>query len=252
MLRAHGVTDKGHVRPINEDCFAIADATHLCVVADGMGGHNAGEVASKIAVEAIVEHVERFRDKDDWRFGYDPAASHTGNLLWTAVHVANGKVFDLATVTPDYSGMGTTIVAIMVHEGRLSVAHAGDSRAYLRNAGRLQQLTEDDTWVASVLARDPRTDPTLLRVHPMRHALTNVVGSRPRTSVHLSERMLSGGERVVMTTDGVHGVLDDSRLAQLVDVGSDAGRVAALLVEAALSSGSRDNCTALIADYDLD
>ena len=252
MLRAHGVTDKGHVRPINEDCFAIADATRLCVVADGMGGHNAGEVASKVAVDAIVEHVERFRGKDEWLFGYDPAASHTGNLLWTAIHVANGKVFDLATVTPDYSGMGTTIVAIMVHEGRLSVAHAGDSRAYLRVDGRLQQLTEDDTWVASVLARDPRTDPTLLRVHPMRHALTNVVGSRPRTSVHLTERMLSGGERLVMTTDGVHGVLDDARLAQLVDVSPDAGSVAAQLVEAALSSGSRDNCTAVIADYALD
>jgi serine/threonine protein phosphatase PrpC len=250
MLRAYGVTDRGHVRPINEDCFAIADAAQLCVVADGMGGHNAGEVASKIAVDAIVEHIERFRDKDEWLFGYDPNASHAGNLLWTAVHVANGKVFDLATATPDYSGMGTTIVAILVHEGRLSVAHAGDSRAYLLNEGALKQLTEDDTWVASVLARDPHTDPTLLRLHPMRHALTNVVGSRPRTSVHLSERLLRAGDRLVMTTDGVHGVLDDARLAQLVEGQDDAGKAAAQLVEAALASGSRDNCTALIADYD--
>lgn len=249
MLRAYAVTDKGHVRPINEDCYAIADATQLCVVADGMGGHNAGEVASKTAVDAIVEHVERFHDKDEWLFGYDPAASHVGNLLWTAVHVANGKVYDLATVTPDYSGMGTTIVAIMVHEGRLSVAHAGDSRVYLRHGRQLQQLTADDTWVASVLARDPHTDPMLLRLHPMRHALTNVIGSRPRTTVHLSERLLRGGERLLLTTDGVHGVLDDARMARLVEEGSDGGAVAAQLVEAALSSGSRDNCTALIADY---
>lgn len=250
MLRAYGVTDRGTVRATNEDCFAIRDAAALCVVADGMGGHNAGEVASRVAVDAIVEFIERHQASDEWPFGFDPSTSRASNLLRTAVHVANAKVFDLASATPDYSGMGTTIVAILVHEQLLSIAHAGDSRLYLKNDGQLRQLTEDDTWVASVLAQDPQTDPALLRQHPMRHALTNVVGSRPRTSVHIAERPLRGGERLVLTTDGVHGALEDARIAALLDGGDDAARVAAELVQAALSGGSRDNCTVVVADYE--
>jgi protein phosphatase len=250
MLRAYGVTDRGTVRPKNEDCFAIEEATQLCVVADGMGGHNAGEVASRVAVEAIVEFVARHDGGDEWPFGFDPSTSRGSNLLRTAVHVANARVFDLASSTPDYSGMGTTIVAILVREGCLSMAHAGDSRRYLLNGQGLRQLTEDDTWVASVLAQDPQTDPELLRQHPMRHALTNVVGSRPRTSVHVAERPLRGGERMVLTTDGVHGALDDLRMAALIEAAAEARAAAAGLVEAALASGSRDNCTVVVADYE--
>jgi protein phosphatase len=251
MLRAHGVTDKGRVRPINEDCFWIDEALHLVVVADGMGGHNAGEVASRAAVDAIVAYVGNAATAgDDWPFGFDPAISRAGNVLRTALHVANAKVFDLACATPDYAGMGTTIVAMLIRDQKVAVAHAGDSRLYLARGGEFQLLTEDDTWVASVLAKDPSTDPGLLRQHPMRHALTNVVGSRPRTSVHLTEYALRGGERFALTTDGVHGVLEDAQLAEVVEGTGDAKRVAAELVDNALSRGSRDNCTAVIADYE--
>lgn len=249
MLRAHGVTDKGRVRPINEDCYAIDEALHLIVVADGMGGHNAGEVASKTAVEAIVQYVSDHVAQTSWPFGFDANASQAGNVLRTAVHVANAKVFDLAATTPDYMGMGTTVVAMLVRDDLLSVAHAGDSRLYIYDARHLRQVTEDDTWVASVLARDPQANPVLLRQHPMRHALTNVIGSRPQTSVHVSEYALRGGERVALTTDGVHGVLEASTLAEVIDRGGDARTIAAALVDAALEQGSRDNCTAVIADY---
>ena len=108
--------------------------------------------------------------------------------------------------------MGTTVVAARVADGRLSVAHVGDSRLYLLAGRRLRQVTRDDSWMASMLADDPDADPLLLEHHPLRNALTNVVGARPRTDVHVAEEPLAGGERLLLSTDGVHGVVDERRL----------------------------------------
>lgn len=249
MLRAYGATDKGPVRPINEDCFAIDELLHLVVVADGMGGHSAGEVASRTAVDAIVDYISGFSPHDPWPFGFESGASQAGNVLKTSVHVANARVYELAAATPEYAGMGTTIVGVLVRDDMLCVAHAGDSRVYLHDGSQLRQLTEDDTWVASVLAQDPRADRGLLKQHPMRHALTNVVGSRPITSVHLLEVPLRGGERLALTTDGVHGVLDDARLSQLLADAPGGQQAADEILSAALQAGSRDNCTVVIAEY---
>jgi protein phosphatase len=249
MLLAQGVTNRGRIRSVNEDCFAVSPELGLCVVADGMGGHSAGEVASRIAVDTIVDYVGRPMEAATWAFGFDQTISEPGNLLQTAVHLANLRVFDAAAATPDYSGMGTTVVAILVRGERVSVAHAGDSRLYVYAKSQLRRLTEDDSWAATVLARDPNFDMATLRQHPMRNALTNVVGTRPNTVVHLTEHRLSGDERFILTTDGVHGVLDDAQLARLLQGHDDAQRVAAALVETALESGSRDNCTAVVADY---
>lgn len=125
MLRAYGVTDKGRVRPTNEDCYGIDEALRLCIIADGMGGHNAGEVASSMAVQAILKCVRTATIESAWPFGFDPSISPTGNLLGTAVHVANQQVFDAASATPAYAGMGTTIVAVQIREAVLSIAHSG-------------------------------------------------------------------------------------------------------------------------------
>ena len=210
-LRADGLTDKGRIRLTNEDCFAIQAALGLCVVADGMGGHNAGEVAARIAVDSVVEYVTqedaRVRAPGPqaadasgatphpraWPFGYDRSLSPDGNLLRTAVHVANVQIREAALNSLDYAGMGTTIVAARVRDGLLSVAHVGDSRLYILAGRRLRQLTVDDSWMATILARDPGADRLLLEHHPMRNALTNVVGARLRTDVHVAEERLSGG-----------------------------------------------------------
>ncbi len=247
MLRAYGISDTGRVRPTNEDCFAIDEALNLYVVADGMGGHNAGEVASRLAVDAIVELVST--GAADRPFGVDPALSDSGNLLRTAVCHANARVLEAAVTSNEYAGMGTTIVAALVTGDRLSVAHAGDSRLYLFAGGRLRQLTDDDSWVASMLAHDPAADRFLLQHHPMRNALTNVVGARSRTEVHLVEETLHGGELLLLTTDGIHGVMDDRRLEQLLRESDDLPQMAADVLSAALSRGSRDNCTAVVARY---
>jgi serine/threonine protein phosphatase PrpC len=251
-LRAYGLTDTGRVRPTNEDCFAIDEALGLCVIADGMGGHNAGEVAARLAVDAVVEYVGRRREHpESWPFGFDPSLSSDGNLLRTAIHLGNVQIREAALASEDFAGMGTTIVAARVRNGRLSVAHVGDSRLYLVVDGTLRQLTMDDSWVASMLAHDPKADPLLLEHHPMRNALTNVVGARSRTDVHVAEQRLTGGERLLLTTDGVHGVLDDSRIARLMLEEDDPRAIAHGVISAALARGSRDNCTAVVANYSM-
>jgi PPM family protein phosphatase len=268
VLRAFGLTDQGHVRPTNEDCFAIDEALGLCVVADGMGGHNAGEVAARLAVDAIVNHVVEWsphlpslestagggdgsprQPHPAWPFGFDPSLSVDGNLLRTAVHLANVQIREVAIDSRDCAGMGTTIVAARVSGGRLSVAHAGDSRLYVLADRRLRQLTQDDSWVAAMLADDPDADRLLLDHHPMRNALTNVVGVRSRTEVHVVEQTLAGGEILLLSTDGVHGVLDERRIERLLLEDEDPRAIARGMIRAALARGSCDNCTAVVARY---
>ena len=165
MLLAYGRTDKG-LRPTNEDCFAIHEELGLCVIADGMGGHNAGEVAARLAVDAVVQFV-RASDRA-WPFGYDSALSVEGNILRTSIHLANLRILETSVSANHYAGMGTTIVAARVVDGRLSVAHVGDSRLYVMAGRRLRQVTRDDSWMAAMLQQDPLADPWLLQQHPLR------------------------------------------------------------------------------------
>jgi serine/threonine protein phosphatase PrpC len=266
VLFAHGISDKGRVRPTNEDCFAIDEALGLVVVADGMGGHNAGEVAARLAVDAVVDVVAarsarvapggrdaRFGDDsatdDEWPFGYDASLSLNGNLLQTGIHLANRRIFEAASRDDHYTGMGTTLVAARVWDGRLTVAHVGDSRLYLVADRQLRQVTQDDSWIAAMLATDPTADPLLLMHHPLRHALTSVVGARPRADVHVSEMPLGGGELLLVSTDGVHGVVDDARLERLLTEHDDPRAIANAVISTALTRGSRDNVTAVVARY---
>ena len=250
MLRAFGLTDKGRVRPTNEDCFAIEEACGLFVVADGLGGHNAGEVAAQIAVDAVVEFVST--DTGDRPFGLDPSLSNAGNLLRTAVCFANARVLEAAVTSTAYAGMGTTIVAALVSGNQLSVVHVGDSRLYLLpHTGGLRQVTHDDSWVATMLAHNPAADRVALLHHPMRNALTNVVGGRSRTDIHVVEEELTGRELIALTTDGVHGVIDDRRLEQLLREPDELPQIASRIVDAAMTLGSRDNCTIVVAKLRL-
>ena len=271
-LQAYGLTDKGRVRPTNEDCFSIQEELGLCVIADGMGGHNAGEVAARLAVDAVVDFVQERSlsanrraslslratsgqagepDASAWPFGFDPSLSADGNLLRTAIHLANVQIREAAISSHDYAGMGTTIVAARVAHGRLSVAHVGDSRLYLVAGRALRQVTRDDSWMVSMLAHDPSADPVLLQHHPMRNALTNVVGAAARTEVHVAEQALAGGELMLLSTDGVHGVLDDHRVERMMLEDDDPRAIAHGLIKAALARGSSDNCTAVVARYSM-
>jgi protein phosphatase len=254
MLTAHGVTHAGNVRQNNEDAVFWDTDLRLFVVADGMGGHNAGEVASELAVEAIKGFLARTQNTEEftWPYGLDPGLSFHGNRLMTAIKLANRRVFKAGESRDEYTGLGTTVVAALVEEGQLTFTGVGDSRIYVLSEGRLEQITEDDSWVATVLARDPGRDEAALASHPMRHVLTNVLGAREQTDLDVGERTLGAGETVLLCSDGLHGALDDRALARVMSSGASVKDIATELVTQALSQDGTDNITALVLRYDED
>jgi protein phosphatase len=235
------------VRRTNEDALFIDESLGLLIVADGMGGHAAGEVASRLAVEAVVGFIRRTTEdhEQSWPYGIDSTLSFNANRLRTAVHLANRRVFREAESHDDYTGMGTTIVAALLLENLLSIAHVGDSRMYHGSNGQLLQLTRDDSWAARVLVQPVVAAKADL--HPMRNVLTNVLGARDSTDIHVQERPVAPGDLLLLCTDGLHGSLDDEAIQSLLTPRAAMERTAEALVRAAIERGSRDNVTALVA-----
>ncbi len=247
-LRAAAVSETGPVRPINEDRFLCDLDLGLFAVADGMGGHSAGEVASQLAVEAVEGFIRRSHEERDfsWPYGVDPKISFDANRLKTAVCLANRRVFRAAESSDEYTGMGTTIAAAMVSGSQIIIGHAGDSRAYSYSNGQLVQMTRDDSWVETLRALGQEPEAQLGADSPMRNVLTNVLGARDTAEVHILERERQPGEWIVLCSDGVHGVLKPDRISAIVAAGREPSDVARALVDAALEAGSKDNTTAVV------
>jgi len=224
------------------------------VVADGMGGHQAGEVASQLAIDTIRAFLATTQGDRDltWPYGFNPNLSFNGNRLLTAVKLANRRVFQAGEEEQTYAGMGTTIVAAMIEQDKLTFCGVGDSRLYLIRPESFDQLTHDDSWVATVLAKEPGVDESTLARHPMRHVLTNVVGARDETEVEISERTLQSGEILLLCSDGLHGTLDDAAMQLIVGGGGDVSQLAERLIVAALDHEASDNVTALLVQYTAD
>ena len=253
-IRAFGVSDAGRVRKSNEDKFVSEPALGLFAVADGMGGHKAGEVAAQLAIESVTTFVSRSADDDDvtWPYGIDDTLSFEGNRLRTAIFLANRKVFRVAESSDDYGGMGTTIVCVLMSGTRAAVGSVGDSRVYLFSGGRLEQLTVDDSWAATILAQDPKPRPKDIETHPMRNVLTSVLGSRPDILVRVTERQLAPGDMLLLSSDGMHGVLDPATIATVLAAHPDVQQAAQALLDRAMDAGSRDNVTALVVRCEED
>ena len=252
-ISAFGVSDAGRVRKSNEDQFVSEPGLGLFAVADGMGGHKAGEVAAQLAIESLTTFISRSADDDDvtWPYGIDDSLSFEGNRLRTGIFLANRKVFRVAESSDDYGGMGTTIVCVLVAPGgKAAIGSVGDSRVYLSTGGRIEQLTVDDSWAATILAQDPKMRPQDIEAHPMRHVLTSVLGSRPDILVRVVERTLADGDVLLLSSDGLHGVLDAANIQSTLAAHTDPAAAARALVSRAMDAGSRDNVTALVVRYE--
>lgn len=249
VLTAHGVSHPGRVRKANEDRCELDLGLGVFVVADGMGGHNAGEVASELAVETIMSFMRRTQEGDDvtWPYGIDRNLSFHANRLMTAVRLANRRVFRSAESRDELSGMGTTVVAGLIDAGHFIFANVGDSRIYSMLDGALSQLTTDDSWVAT-LQNAGALQPG--QKHPMRHVLTNVVGAREDVDVQVGERRLADGEMLLFCSDGLHGEISDDEVAGILAREQNATTSADALVAAVLERAARDNVTALVVRYD--
>jgi serine/threonine protein phosphatase PrpC len=230
-LAAHGVTHPGR-RTTNEDAFLVDANRGLFVVADGMGGHNAGEVASSLAVEAIGKFLA----------DGTPASL---NVLDEALRLANDHILTVAGEKADYTGMGTTVAAVYLRDGEAIYAHAGDSRVYLWHKGQITQLTRDDSWVVAAM-NGVSDDARELEQHPMRHVLTKVVGLRPELQPSVAECPFVVGDVMLLCSDGVHGAVSEEKLGQLLASRKPIATVAESVVREALAHGATDNVTAVV------
>jgi protein phosphatase len=234
-LAAHGVTHPGR-RTSNEDAFLVDSNRGLFIVADGMGGHNAGEVASSLAVKSIGEFLA----------DGTPASL---NVLDEALRLANDHILTVAGEQPDYTGTGTTVAAVYVSDHEAVYAHAGDSRVYLWHRGELTQLTRDDSWVVAAM-NGVSDDARGMEQHPMRHVLTKVVGLRPELQPSVAECPFVSGDVLLLCSDGVHGSVSDEKLEQLLGSRKPVAAVAESVVRAALTHGATDNVTAVVVRRD--
>jgi serine/threonine protein phosphatase PrpC len=248
MLEAHGVTHPGRVRPHNEDRLVVDVPLGLFAVADGMGGHNAGEVASALALDTLHDFARRSQHDPDhtWPFGIESSLDFNGNRLRTGVKLANRRVYRESESRAQYTGMGTTLVAMLV-EGTCTVfCGVGDSRIYAVRRSGVELLTRDHTWVEMLLAQNPDLDRRTVENHPMRHVLTTVIGAQDDVEVQVAARPAVSGDRFVLCSDGVHGAIPEHDLWCIVGDAADAGSAAEALVAAALERDGSDNLTAVV------
>jgi protein phosphatase len=267
---AFGVTDKGKVRPINEDQFLIAELTkamrvrqtslrepklqvgeeraHLFLVADGMGGHRAGERASALAVAAIEQFtLNSFR----WFFGSDSSdAERVLAQFQAAIRHADARILEEAAEHPELRGMGTTVTMAFQLGAQLCVIHVGDSRAYLYRDQELYQLTEDHTVVADMV-RSGTLRPDEAAGHRLRHSITNVVGG-PEPGVKVEARALEvqDGDRLLLCTDGLTEMVTNETIAATLDAEPAAEAAAKKLLARADEGTANDNITLIVVRFD--
>jgi PPM family protein phosphatase len=234
-LSSFAGTDVGRARSGNEDSYFCGRT--VLAVADGLGGHQGGEVASAAAVEPLAALDGReFAD-----------SAEAAEALTAAIREANAAILDRAAGDPGLWGMGTTVTAAaLAGERHLQLAHVGDSRAYLLRDGSLEQLTTDHTVVAELVRRG-RLTPAQAAIHPERSILTRAVGLDPRVPVDTPDPLeLQDGDQVLLCSDGLTEPVDDDQIAQLLSAEPDGNAACQALIDAANAAGGPDNITVVL------
>lgn len=236
MLKVGYKSDVGKVRENNEDSFYVDPKAGLFIVADGMGGHKAGEVASRMAVKRIREQLDASCLPQD--------EEGIQSVLRETIRKANAEIYRHGGWYEALRGMGTTVVVALIREGRLHVAHVGDSRAYLLQNGTLLQLTEDHTHVARMV-REGQLSPEEARGHHLRHVLIRVLGGSEQVEVDLTVLPYQG-EPLLLCTDGLTDMLEGGEIQEILSPLPEPQRACELLVEKAIENGGRDNVTVVV------
>jgi PPM family protein phosphatase len=247
----HAVTDVGRKRKGNEDSLLVNAEQSLFIVADGMGGHAAGEVASKVAVDSINEFVCMTAGDEEitWPFGLDESMSYDGNRLKTAIRYANNKVLDATRESAEYEGMATTVVAVLIDDATANLGHVGDSRIYLFRGDRLTQLTNDHSWVNEQL-QSGIISPEQARSHPLRNVVTRALGGRADLDVEMQVHEAQLGDVLMLCSDGLTTMVPDPEIARIIaSSDADVTRAAQALVDEANARGGEDNITVLLLRF---
>lgn len=229
-----GVSDPGLVRQVNQDAYYIDPAGRFFIVADGMGGHAGGQEASWIATKTIQSYLDEHWD----------STQESKTLLETAFHKANEAILKDQGTHPERSDMGTTAVVLVFRQQESWVAHVGDSRLYRLSASKLDQITDDHTWVAK--ARKAGTLTALqAKMHPWRHMLSQCLGREDLAQVEINSLEVQKGDRLLLCSDGLTEELPEAKIAQLLEYPL-CDKAASALVEAAKENGGRDNITVVL------
>ena len=242
-MKAFGITDRGAVRKENQDCFKIyapEDSSLLCaVLCDGMGGAQAGSVASTIAADAFMFHAANSIDESS-------TAADIRSILIDAVNYANIKVYDKSFSDFTCMGMGSTLVAVISNGKKTFVANIGDSRAYMIYRGKAEQITKDHSYVEELVARG-EISADEAKNHPKKNIITRAVGVEASVKCDVFEIKPPAGARILLCSDGISNTVTDEELASVLDKHREAEMAAKVLLALAMSRGASDNVTVVIA-----
>jgi protein phosphatase len=247
-------TDAGLRRSSNEDSYSARPDVGLFLVADGMGGHAAGEVASRVVVESVAAFIEETAGEDrhrTWPFPFEPALSLEGNRLKAAFRLANRKLAGAIADSQDLRGMATTASAILHGAQHSAVAHIGDSRVYVLRGAELTQITDDHSWVEEQVRAGTLT-PAAARQHPWRNVVTRALSGGEDPEIDMVEIQPAPGERYLLCSDGLFGVVADDLLADVLgDRSASLDEICGRLIDAANAAGGPDNITVMVLQVDV-
>ena len=213
---------------------SVGNLPNLFIVADGMGGHNAGDFASRYTVEHVVEAVK------------SSGLTEPVSLLGEALRQTNSSLMELAEKDPHLRGTGTTFVAATIAQGRMSVANIGDSRLYIAGQ-RFEQITRDHSYVQELVRRG-KLEPKEARLHPDRNIITRAVGGGPKIEIDFFEVELKEKDRILMCSDGLTDMLEDGEIAKIIEDGAETGDMIDELIRMANEHGGNDNITVILTD----
>jgi len=245
-VKACGLSDVGLTRVHNEDYFEIDPEHKLYIVADGMGGHSHGEVAAQLAVNSIRDFIHKTADQDTtWPFGMDNRLERHTNLLKMAIRIAHDSVLRAISKDGSLYGMGTTVVGVLLAGNVAAVAHVGDSRAYRLRNGRLDQLTQDHTWVneqvvAGFLSKEQA------RSHPLKNVVTRALGGESDVLVDVREIEVRAGDIYLLCSDGLTGMLSDADIRDRLGANGSLHEICRRLVNDSNARGGIDNVTVVV------
>ena len=246
-----GKTDVGLKRTHNEDNYTIVENLGLYLVADGMGGHNAGEVASRTAIDTIVKFIRRCSADSQltWPFGIDANISEAENMILTAVRLANKDLCQLAAQEPDFSGMGTTIAGVFMDDKKACVVNVGDSRIYRIRGDEILQITTDHSWVSEQLQKKLITEEEA-RTHRWKNVITRALGNRNNVQIDLNTVEVAEGDWLLLCTDGLSGMLKDEEIREIIHSSDDdLEQACEVLVQKANECGGLDNITLVLVKF---
>jgi len=246
-VESTGFTHVGLKRTLNEDSFAVAGNENLFIVADGMGGHNSGEIASKVAIESVTNffRATSLDEELTWPYNLDAGMSMAENRLMVSIKLGNARIYEISRKNLNFQGMGTTVVAAYFEKNTLYIGHVGDSRGYRFREGALTQLTEDHSLLNQALKYRQMSEEEIAKF-PQKNVIVRAMGIKPDVEVDLLRHRVQKGDVYLLCSDGLSGMVTDREMQEVLANTRDLKLACNLLIQKANAHGGNDNITVVL------